>query len=78
MKLESAPSSDFSATLPVKPSVTTTSTPGRSSRSRPSTLPMKRTPRPSASSAWVSLTEGLPLVDSSPIDNSATEGSGLP
>jgi len=34
----SAPSSVFSATLPVNPSVTTTST-GEPERSRPSTLP---------------------------------------
>ena len=63
----SAPSSDFRATLPVKPSVTITSTlPSR--RSRPSTLPTKSTPTPAASSACASLASWLPFVDSSPID----------
>jgi hypothetical protein len=38
------PSSSFRAMLPVKPSVTTTSTVA-AGRSRPSTLPAKRMPR---------------------------------
>ena len=46
----SVPSRDLRATLPVKPSVTITST-LPSSRSRPSTLPTKSTPTPAARSS---------------------------
>jgi len=51
------------ATLPVKPSVTTTST-GAGTRSRPSTLPTKLSPSSATRSWCVSLTSGVPLVDS--------------
>ena len=49
-------------------------------RSRPSTLPMKVRPPSAApaSSAWVSLTSGLPFVASSPIDSRPTLGSAMP
>ena len=63
----------LSSTLPVKPSVTTTST--RSvSTSRPSTLPTKFTSLSWASSSWVVFTSVLPFMDSSPMDISPTLG----
>src|SRR5579875_1610543 len=77
MKASSAPSSAFRATLPVKPSVTTTSTrPAR--RSRPSTLPTKRIRGAAARRACASFTSGLPFVGSSPIDSRPTDGSSMP
>ena len=78
MRKRVPPSRVLRTTLPVKPSVTTTST--RSDRtSRPSTLPMnlpdvRRHPG-SASRAWVSLTRADPLPGSSPIDSRPTRGS---
>ncbi|CAB4791331.1 unannotated protein [freshwater metagenome] len=70
------PSRVLRATLPVKPSVTMTST-GDGMRSRPSTFPTKFNSARAASSWWVSLTRGVPLVDSSPIESRATLGSAI-
>ena len=56
----SAPSRAFSATLPVKPSVTMTSA-SPVSRSRPSTLPTKRTPGARGEQRVGLLDEGVPL-----------------
>ena len=75
--MRSDPSIVFRVTLPVKPSVTTTST-SSLMMSRPSTLPMKRTPAPALSRPCVSLTSGVPLVSSSPIDSRPTRGSAMP
>ena len=69
----SAPSRVFRATLPVKPSVTMTST-GEGMKSRPSTLPKKLSVDIPSRSWCVSLTSGVPLVDSSPMDSSPTVG----
>ena len=76
-----APSNVFSTTLPVNPSVTTTSTSGVMT-SRPSTLPMKVPPAArraseASSSVCVSLTSDVPLDDSSPIDRSPTRGRSM-
>src|SRR5579875_1192314 len=74
------PSAALSRTLPVKPSVTITSTMSLI-RSRPSTLPTKETsgpPSPLASRAWVSLTSRLPLDGSSPMESRPMRGSAMP
>ena len=71
------PSRVLSATLPVKPSVTTTST-GEGIRSRPSMFPTKLSSGLAAKSWWVSFTRGVPLVDSSPIERSPTVGRSNP
>ena len=76
------PSSVLSTTLPVKPSVTTTSTSGVIT-SRPSTLPTKVPPAARSASepsrsAWVSFTSGVPFDGSSPIDRSPTRGCSMP
>ena len=70
------PSMVFRATLPVKPSVTTTSTsPAR--RSRPSQYPWKRSPdRESAAAA--ARVSGVPLLGSSPLARIATLGRDTP
>ena len=65
----------LSTTLPVKPSVTTTSQVPLN-RSRPSTLPMKFRWPARRSSGSVSCTSSLPLLSSSPIDSSPTRGVG--
>jgi hypothetical protein len=76
------PSSVFSATLPVKPSVTITST-SPASRPPPSTLPAKlsgRAPRggSAASSSCARLVNLLPLPGSVPMVSSPTLGAGTP
>ena len=73
------PSRVFNATLPVNPSVTTTSA-ASVSRSRPSTLPMNRAPSnwASVSRPWAFLTNGLPFPGSSPMDSRAIRGSSTP
>ena len=73
MRKVAVPSIVFRTTLPVKPSVTTTSRapPGMS---RPSTLPTK--PGVSRRSAWAASTCSLPLPSSSPIDSRPTRGLG--
>ena len=76
------PSISFSATLPVKPSVTATSA-APATRSSPSTLPTKRKPPMPAlarweSSACTSSTSGLPRPASSPLDSRPTRGSATP
>ena len=68
------PSSSFSAMLPVKPSVTTTSAAPRS-RSRLSAFPAKLRPL-SRRSACASRVSALPFSSSSPIERRRT--SGLP
>src|SRR5215211_435336 len=70
------PSMAFSATLPVKPSVTTTST-LPPARSKPSTLPAKLRP-PAASRSPASSTSDVPLPDSSPTDSNPTCGRSTP
>ena len=70
------PSSVFSVTLPVNPSVTATSTVSLM-MSRPSMLPMKLMPDASASSLNASLRSESPLPGSSPIDSSPTRGSAI-
>ncbi len=78
MKNRSDPSRVLSATLPVNPSVTTTSA-GACMRSRPFDVADEaETGGCSASSAWVSFTRGVPLDFSSPMDSSATVGSATP
>ena len=69
----SCPSSVLRATLPVKPSQTTTSA-SPSSRARPSTFPSNRSPEAS-SSACASSVSWFPFSGSSPIESSRTEGS---
>src|SRR4051794_30671802 len=71
------PSSVFRVTFPVKPSVTTTSA-SPLSRSRPSTLPMKRMASVSASASWASTTSARPFFCSSPTESSATRGLSTP
>ncbi len=77
------PSISFSATLPVKPSVTTTSA-LPATTSPPSTLPTNSSMPPpvsrarSASAAWVSSTSALPRPDSSPLESSPTRGRCTP
>ena len=67
------PSISFSATLPVNPSVTTTSA-APAGRSRPSTLPTKSMPSASASIALASTTSSRPLPASSPTESRPTRG----
>ena len=70
------PSRSFSATLPVKPSVTMTSdTP--TSTSLPSTLPMKSGTR-SVMSSWAACASCEPFDGSSPMLSSATRGPITP
>ena len=79
MRLKNAdaqPSRSFSATLPVKPSVTTTSAVFLS-RSRPSTLPTKFKPEP-ASNSCAARASSLPLLSSSPMFSSPTLGDATP
>src|SRR5215218_722291 len=71
------PSIVFSATLPVKPSVTTTSA-IPASRSRPSRLPRKSIASARASSSWASTTSAVPFFGSSPTESSATRGRSTP
>ena len=72
------PSSVFSTTLPVKPSVTTTSAPS-ASRSRPSTLPVKLRAGGLGRGRRVRRRAALvPLPASSPIDSRATRGRSTP
>ncbi len=66
------PSSTLSATLPVKPSATSTSALARG-RSKPSRLPMKFR-SPSAMRSWAVSTSGVPLPDSSPNGQQADLG----
>ncbi|OLT11737.1 hypothetical protein BJF79_23750 [Actinomadura sp. CNU-125] len=68
------PSMFFRTTLPVNPSVATTST-VPASTSSPSTLPWNRTGR-SGSSRAASRTSRLPFPGSDPIDSNPTSGSG--
>ena len=69
------PSIVFRVTLPVKPSVTTTSA-SPVSRSRPSTLPTKTKPhRRPASASCASTTVGVPFFASSPTESRATRGA---
>ena len=70
------PSSTFSATLPVKPSVTRTST-GESTRSVPSTLPMKFKSL-SARRSCASTTCSVPFLASSPFESRPTAGRATP
>src|SRR5215216_2195415 len=70
-------SSTFSATLPVKPSATTTSAPAVG-MSKPSTLPTKLSAPASAMRSWAASTPGVPLPDSSPTDSSPTDGRSIP
>src|SRR5919108_4853281 len=70
------PSSTFSATLPVKPSLTTTSAVA-AGRSNPSTLPTKLN-GPPCSRSPASRTSGVPLPCSSPTDSSPTRGLATP
>src|SRR3954471_1148409 len=65
------PSMTFSATLPVKPSATITSA-SPVPIANPSTLPTKFRPGEPSSSAWAETTISGPLVDSVPLDSSAT------
>src|SRR4051794_22630151 len=69
-------SSTFRATLPVKPSVTITSTVA-AGRSKPSTLPTKLS-GPPASRSPARSTSGVPLPCSSPTDSSPTRGRSSP
>src|SRR5919201_3667987 len=75
------PSMSLSTTLPVKPSVTTTSA-LPAGNSLPSTLPTKSKVSPSAkrsrSAACASTTSGVPFVSSSPIDSRPTVGRSIP
>src|SRR5262245_5746557 len=66
----------FSATLPVKPSVTITSAPAPG-RSNPSRFPTKLR-LPSASRSCAASTSGVPLPCSSPTDSSPTRGRSMP
>ena len=65
----------FRATLPVKPSMTMTST-LPVNRSCPSTLPMKLSVD-SFSTSWTSLVSSFPLVSSSPMLMRPTRGLGV-
>src|SRR5688572_25260227 len=70
-------SSTFSATLPVKPSATTTSAPAVG-MSKPSRFPAKlRWPASARRSCAVS-TPGVPLPDSAPTDSRPTDGRSMP
>ena len=76
------PSSVFSATFPVKPSVTITSS-SPASRSPPSTLPAKLSGSAPcggslASSSWARRVNLLPFPGSVPIVSSPTLGAGTP
>src|SRR3954454_12452924 len=80
------PSIVFKAMLPVKPSVTTTSS-SPPVRSLPSTLPTKFRPEPppfgalpgaAASRSCASFTSGVPLPASSPLDRRPTLGRSTP
>ena len=73
----SVPSITFSATLPVKPSATTTSTPAVG-MSKPSTLPAKLSAPASAMRSCAVSTSGVPLPDSSPTDSSPTAAARSP
>ena len=70
-----APSSVFSVTLPVKPSVMMTSALRRAT-SRPSTLPAK--PFTSANNSDARLRNASPLPGSSPFESNAIDGSATP
>ena len=70
------PSMFFSTTLPVNPSVTTTST-VPASTSCPSTLPWKRTGALGSSPAAARASR-FPLAGSAPMDSSPTDGSATP
>ena len=70
-------SSTFSATLPVNPSATTTSTPAVG-MSKPSTFPAKLSAPASAIRSCAVSTSGVPLPDSSPTESSPTEGRSIP
>ena len=73
MTVADVPSISFRATLPVKPSVTTTSaTPAVTWV--PSTLPTKSIPAFPASFSWAAWTAGLPFIASSPLESRATRG----
>jgi hypothetical protein len=76
--VEAVPSISFSATLPVKPSVTTTSaTPFVTSL--PSTLPTKLRPDvSSASRACAATTSSVPFFGSSPFESRPTRGRAMP
>ena len=68
----SAPSSVFSAMLPVKPSVTMTSTVSACMKSRPSTLPTN--PGIRSSRGYAALRSSSPLPASSPLERSPMRG----
>ncbi len=70
------PSIVLSATFPVKPSVTTTST-APASASRPSTFPVNRTGA-EQSSGWARRASRLPLPGSEPIVSRPTVGDPRP
>ena len=71
------PSISFRATLPVKPSVTTTSaTP--LGRSRPSTLPANSIPAEPERISWAATTSSRPLPASSPTESRPTRGRSTP
>src|SRR5580704_1162968 len=77
-----APSRVFSATLPVKPSVTMTSALA-DSRSPPSTLPTKRSGWPTcgdvlASSSWARRASRSPFPGAAPMVSRPTLGSAMP
>jgi hypothetical protein len=77
VSIVAAPSSPLARTLPVKPSVTTTSARPPYGTSRPSTLPTKRIGS-ADSASYAALRSSSPLPGSSPMDSSPTRGSARP